>query len=222
MGTLYIVATPIGNLQDITFRALEILKTVDFVACEDTRQTLKLLNHYQLKKKLISYFQPKEKKKIPLLLKKLEQGNDIALVSDAGTPGLSDPGFPLIRAALDRGIEVVPIPGPSALTAALPPSGLPAHRFVFLGFPPVKKTACRKLLSSLQDESGTLVFYIPLRKVPGFLKLTQEILGEREAVLAREMTKIHEEFIRGTVSEVLTKLETITMKGEGTLLIRGC
>jgi 16S rRNA (cytidine1402-2'-O)-methyltransferase len=220
-GTLYIVATPIGNLKDMTLRAIEILKKADFIACEDTRQTLKLLNTYDLKKKLISYFQPREKEKIPLILKKMEENRSVALVSDAGTPGLSDPGFPLIRAALDRNIPVVPIPGPSAVAAALPASGLPAHRFLFLGFPPVKKTASRKLLASVQDEPGTLIFYIPVRKIEKFLKLIQDVLGERDIVIARELTKIHEEFIRGSISEVLDRLPSVTLKGEATLLIRG-
>ncbi len=220
-GTLYVVATPIGNLQDITLRAIRVLKDADFIACEDTRHTLKLLNHLELKKKLISYFHPREKEKIPIIIKKLREGHDVALVSDAGTPGLSDPGFPLIREALSQGTRIVPIPGVSALTAALPVSGLPAHRFLFLGFPPVKKTSVRKLLVSLQDEPGTLIFYIPVRKATGFLELAREELGEREAVLAREITKIHEEYIRGRISEVLDKLQTTTLKGEATLLIRG-
>ncbi|MFO7865997.1 MAG: 16S rRNA (cytidine(1402)-2'-O)-methyltransferase [Candidatus Aminicenantes bacterium] len=220
-GTLYVVATPIGNLQDITLRAIRVLKDVDFIACEDTRHTLKLLNHLELKKKLISYFHPREKEKIPIILKKLREGLDVALVSDAGTPGLSDPGFPLIRKALSQDTRIVPVPGVSALTAALPVSGLPAHRFLFLGFPPVKKTSVRKLLVSLQNEPGTLIFYIPVRKATGFLELAREALGEREAVLAREITKIHEEYIRGCISEVLGKLQTTTLKGEATLLIRG-
>jgi 16S rRNA (cytidine1402-2'-O)-methyltransferase len=220
-GTLYVVATPIGNLKDITLRALDILKNVDFIACEDTRHTLKLLNFFELKKKLISYFQPREKEKIPHILKKLEKGHDIALVSDAGTPGLSDPGFPLIRDALEQGILIVPIPGASALTSALPVSGLPAHRFLFLGFPPVKKTASRKLLNSVREEPGTLIFYIPVRKINSFLELSHEILGDRDVVLAREMTKIYEEFIRGRTTDVLTRLSSKTLKGEATLLIRG-
>lgn len=221
MGTLYVVATPIGNLQDITLRALDIIKKVDFVACEDTRQTLKLLNSFQLKKKLISYFQPREKEKIPIILKKLDEGFDVALVSDAGTPGLSDPGFPLIREALKQGIRIVPIPGASALAAALPISGLPTHRFLFLGFPPLKKTAARKLLTSVKDEPGTLIFYIPVRKIESFLELIMEILGDRDVVIAREMTKIYEEFIRGRITDVLSRISTLTVKGEATLLIHG-
>ncbi len=220
-GILYLVATPIGNLEDLTFRALNTLKEVDALACEDTRETLKLLNHYHIKKRLISYYHPKEKQKIPLIINLLKEGKNIALVSDAGTPGLSDPGYPLIQEALKHSIKIVPIPGPSAATAALPASGLPTHRFLFLGFPPVKKTATRKLLLSLKDEPSTLIFYIPTRKIPGFLELIDESLGLRSIVIAREMTKIYEQFIRGTSKEILEKIKSLTFKGETTLLIEG-
>jgi 16S rRNA (cytidine1402-2'-O)-methyltransferase len=220
-GILYLVATPIGNLEDLTFRALNTLKEVDALACEDTRETLKLLNHYHIKKRLISYYHPKEKQKIPLIINLLKEGKNIALVSDAGTPGLSDPGYPLIQEALKHSIKIVPIPGPSAATAALPASGLPTHRFLFLGFPPVKKTATRKLLLSLKDEPSTLIFYIPTRKIPGFLELIDESLGLRSIVIAREMTKIYEQFIRGTSKEILEKIKSLTLKGETTLLIEG-
>ena len=220
-GILYLVGTPIGNLEDLTFRALNTLKEVDAVACEDTRVTLKLLRHYHIRKRLISYYHPKEKQKIPLILSLLKEGKNIALVSDAGTPGLSDPGYPLIQEALKHKITIVPIPGPSALTAALPASGLPTHRFLFLGFPPVKKTAARKLLLSLKDEPSTLVFYIPTRKIPGFLELINGSMGLRNIVIAREMTKLYEQFIRGTSKELLEKINTLTLKGEATLLIEG-
>jgi len=220
-GILYVVATPIGNLDDLTLRALNVLKSADAVACEDTRETLKLLNHYHIKKRLISYFHPKEKQKLPLIISLLNKGKNIALVSDAGTPGLSDPGFPLIREALNHKIKIVPIPGPSAVTAALPVSGLPTHRFLFLGFPPVKKTAIRKLLTSLKDEPSTLVFYLPTRKIPNFLKYINDVLGAREIVIAREMTKVYEQFIRGTSEEILDNIDSLTLKGETTLLIQG-
>jgi len=220
-GILYVIATPIGNLEDLTFRALRILKNVHAIACEDTRETLKLLNHYQIKKRLISYFHPKEKQKIPLILSLLRKGKNVALVSDAGTPGLSDPGFPLIREALKNKIEIVPIPGPCAVTAALPVSGLPTHRFLFLGFPPVKKTAAKKLLTSLKDEPSTLVFYMPTRKIPNFLKQINDVLGPRKIVIAREMTKVYEQFIRGTSQEILDQIDSLTLKGETTLLIEG-
>lgn len=220
-GELFIVATPIGHLKDITFRALEVLKTVDLIACEDTRRTLKLLNHYGLKKPLISYFHPREKQKIPFLLQKLKEGRKIALVSDAGTPGLSDPGFPLIREALQAGIKITPVPGPSAITAALAASGLPTHRFLFLGFPPPKKEGTRKLLREVAAEPGTLVFFLPGRRLEKFLALVKEIMGNREIVIAREISKIHEEFIRGQVEEILSQVDRYSFKGEMTLLIRG-
>ena len=220
-GRLFIVATPIGNLEDLTFRALRILGQVSWIACEDTRQTLKLLNKYELKKRLISYYHPKEKQQIPKIIRLLNEGQDVALVSDAGTPGLSDPGYPLIKEALNQGMKIIPIPGASALTSALAGSGLPTHRILFIGFPPPKKEATKKLLISLKEEKGTLVFYLPLRRLASFLKMAEELLGERQVVIAREMTKLHEEFIRGTTSELKRALEERRLKGEATLLIEG-
>jgi 16S rRNA (cytidine1402-2'-O)-methyltransferase len=220
-GTLYIVATPIGNLEDITFRALRILKDVAAIACEDTRQTVKLLNRFEFKKELISYFQPQEARKIPLILDILKKGKDVALVSDAGTPGISDPGFRLVREALREGIKVVPVPGPTAVAAALCASGLPTHRYLFAGFPPPKKEALRKTLAALKDESATLIFYLPTRKAPEFLSALREALGDRDIVIARELTKIHEEFIRGTASELIDALGNRTLKGEMTVLVGG-
>jgi len=219
LGKLYIVATPIGNLEDLTFRALKILEEVNHIACEDTRRTRKLLTRYNLKKNLISYFQPKEKQKIPQIIDILKGGKDVALVSDAGTPGISDPGFPLIKEAIIHGINIIPIPGASALTAALSAAGLPTQRVVFIGFPPPKKTAMKKLLQSLIDEAGTFVFYIPPRKLVVFCQLIQEILGERPVVIARELTKIHEEFLRGTPAELVPLLENKTVRGEATVLV---
>jgi 16S rRNA (cytidine1402-2'-O)-methyltransferase len=175
-GNLFIVATPIGNLEDLSFRALRILGEVDIIACEDTRQTKKLLNKYNLKKRLISYFQPKERQKIPFLISLLKEGKDVALVSDAGTPGLSDPGYRLIREAIREEIQLIPIPGASALTAALTASGLPTHRFLFIGFPPAKKEKTRKLLKSLKNEESTLVFYVPSRKILFFLEVIKEAI----------------------------------------------
>jgi len=220
-GSLYVVATPIGNLDDLTFRALRILKEVAVIACEDTRQTLKLLNKYKIKKKLLSYYQPKENQKIPLIMDVLKEGKDVALVSDSGTPGLSDPGYRLIREAIREGIKVVPIPGASALTAALSASGLPSHRFLFIGFPPRRQEAIKKLLLSLRNVDGTLVFYLPTRKIANFLKLIEEIMGKRLVVIAREMTKVFEEFIRGEPGELAEKLEKNKLKGETTLLVEG-
>jgi len=218
-GILYVVATPIGNLEDLTFRALNTLESVQFIACEDTRQTKKILTAYNLKKELFSDYQPKERQRIPRIISRLKRGEDVALVSDAGTPGISDPGFPLIREAINQGIRVVPIPGASAATAALSAAGLPTHRFLFLGFPPPKRAATKKLLLSLKDETGTLVFYLPPRKLPVFLVLIQETLGERQIVFAREISKIYEEFIRGTPKELILSLEKISDKGEATILI---
>ncbi len=220
-GKLYIVATPIGNLEDLTFRALRIFENVPFIACEDTRQTIKLLNRYNLKKRLLSYYHPRENLKIPKIIRLLKEGKDVALVSDAGTPGLSDPGYPLIREAINEGIDVIPLPGASALTAALSASGLPTHKFLFIGFPPPKREATRKLLHSLKEEKGTLVFYLPTRKIFLFLNLLLETLGNRQVVIARELTKIHEEFIRGKAEELLEMMEEKRLKGEATVLIEG-
>ncbi len=220
-GRLFVVGTPIGNLEDITLRALRVLGEVAAVACEDTRQTIKLLNRYGIKKPLISYFHPREGQRIPEIIRLLEGGGDVALVSDAGTPGISDPGFPLIREALKKGLEVVPIPGPSAVTAALSAAGLPTHRFLFAGFPPPKDAAVRRLLEGLAKEEATLVFYLPTRRLAEFLSAIGEVLGDRRVVVARELTKIHEEFLRGTASELSASFEERTPKGEATVLVEG-
>jgi 16S rRNA (cytidine1402-2'-O)-methyltransferase len=220
-GRLFVIGTPIGNLEDITLRALRILKEVEAIACEDTRRTIKLLNAYGLKKRLISYFHPRENQKLPEILAILSRGQDVALVSDAGTPGISDPGFPLIKEAIGQGIQVIPIPGPSALTAALSVSGLPTHRVVFAGFPPAKKGSLKNFISGLSEEEGTLVFFLPMRKIKDFVKIAREVLGPRKAVLARELTKIHEEFIRGSLDNLLTSLSGENFRGEATILIEG-
>ena len=220
-GILYVVATPIGNLEDLTFRALKVLNSVSFIACEDTRQTIKLLNRYKIKKKLISYFHPQEQRKKTFILNHLLEGKDIALVSDAGTPGISDPGYPLIKDAVKKNIKVVPIPGASAVTAALSAAALPTHRFLFLGFPPPKKNASKKLLDTVKQETGTLIFYLPARKIQLFLTQIRETLGEREVVIAREITKVYENFLRGTPSELIPVSDTISQKGEVTVLISG-
>lgn len=220
-GKLYVVATPIGNLDDLTFRALNILREADYIACEDTRHTRKLLARYELRKKLVSYFEPREKQKIPRIMDMLQAGKSVALVSDAGTPGVSDPGFPLIREAIQAGYAVVPIPGVSAVTAALSAAGLPTDRFLFLGFPPPKKQAALNLLATLSQEKATLVFYLPARKLLTFLDIITAALGERQVVIAREMTKLHEEFLRGSPAELRRIWETKTPKGEVTLLIGG-
>ncbi|NIM59547.1 MAG: 16S rRNA (cytidine(1402)-2'-O)-methyltransferase [Candidatus Aminicenantes bacterium] len=220
-GSLYIVATPIGNLEDLTLRALRVLGEVSIIACEDTRQTKKLLNKYNIKKRLISYYQPREGQKIPQIISILKKGDDVALVTDSGTPGISDPGYPLIREAITQGIKIIPIPGPAAITAALSAAGLPTHRFLFLGFLPPKKEATKKLLDSLKNEKATLVFYLPTRRLLPFIDLVRATIGNRQIVIAREMTKIYEEFLRGTTEELLKKLEGKKLKGEATILIQG-
>jgi len=220
-GILYVVATPIGNLEDLTFRALRILEDVSFIACEDTRQTRKLLTKYNIKKSLISYYHPRESQKTPQIISQLKKGKDVALVTDSGTPGISDPGYPLIREAIGQGIQITPVPGASALTVALSASGLPTHRFLFLGFPSPKKVATKKLLFSLKNEKSTLVFYLPTRRLFSFLETALETLGNRQVVIARELTKVHEEFIRGTVRELANSLKKRELKGEATVLIQG-
>jgi 16S rRNA (cytidine1402-2'-O)-methyltransferase len=220
-GRLFVVATPIGNLEDVTLRALRVLGEVEAVACEDTRQTLKLLNRYGIRKRLISYFHPREGRKVPEIVALLKSGKDVALVSDAGTPGISDPGFPLIREALKEGLPVVPIPGPSAAAAALSAAGLPTHRFLFAGFPPPKNAGLRKCLRKLKDEEATLVFYLPTRRVAEFLEAVVSELGDRRIVLARELTKVHEEFLRGTAAGLLGDLGSRSLKGEATVLVEG-
>ena len=219
--SLFVVATPIGNLEDLSFRAVRVLNEVEAIACEDTRQTLKLLSRYNIHKKLISYYQPKEAQRIPGILSLLEDGKDVALVSDSGTPGISDPGFRLIREAIKRGIKIVPVPGPSALIAALSASGLPTHRFLFVGFPPPKKEKTRKWLLSLKEEEATLIFYLPTRRLSDFLGLVEDALGNRNIVIAREISKIHEDFIRGDVHQLSEKSAMITPKGEAVVLVQG-
>ncbi len=220
-GRLYVVGTPIGNLEDITFRAVRVLGEVAAIACEDTRQTVKILNRYGLKKPLISYFHPREGQRIPEIIRLLKEGKDVALVSDAGTPGISDPGFPLIREALREGVAVVPVPGPAAVTTALSAAGLPTHRFLFLGFPPPRSTGLRKLLAARIDEEATLVFYLPTRRIPEFLEAVREVLGDRRVVVARELTKVYEEFLRGTVTELAAAIGSRALKGEATVLVEG-
>ena len=220
-GTLYIVATPIGNLEDMTFRAVEVLRRAGIIACEDTRQTLKLVTRFGLRARLISYYQPREGQRVPLILGLLKEGRDVALVSDSGTPGISDPGFRLIREAIREGVRIVPVPGPSAVIAALSASGLATHRFLFLGFPPPKRDKLRRFLEPLRSEEGTMVFYLPARKVGAFLEQATEAFGSRETVIARELTKIHEEFLRGPADEIRDRLRGLDLKGEAVVLIAG-
>ena len=201
-GTLYLVATPIGNLADITHRALQVLKDVDLIACEDTRHTHKLLQHYGITTKTISYHEHNEQQRTTHLIDLLKQGSDVAVVSDAGTPAISDPGFRLVRAAIENDVAVVPVPGPSALISALVAAGLPTDEFFFAGFLPPRTNARRTRLGELKTVPGTLIFYEAPHRLAGTLKDAYEILGEREAVVARELTKLHEEIKRGRLSEL--------------------
>jgi len=220
-GTLYIVATPIGNLEDITLRAVRVLKEVDLIAAEDTRHTKKLLSHYRIDTPLTSYHEHNEKTKAPALTARLERGESVALVSDAGTPTLSDPGYRLVREAIEAGINIVPVPGASALTALLSAGGLPTDRFVFEGFLSAKKQERRERLRRLQEETRTLVFYEAPHRLKGTLQDLRDLLGDREVVLGREITKVYEEIIRGRISGVIVQTELKKWRGEITLLVRG-
>ena len=218
-GCLYLVATPIGNLEDISLRALRVLKEADLIACEDTRQTIKLLSHYGVHKQLESYHEHNEMTRAPELVIELEQGARIALVSDAGMPVISDPGHRLVTLCLRHGIPVVPVPGASAMVAALAASGLATEEFVFLGFLPARPGERRKAMRALTGEPRTLVLYEAPHRIVDTLEDALEILGDRHAVLAREVTKIHEEFLRGHLSELLARLAKKPARGEITLII---
>jgi 16S rRNA (cytidine1402-2'-O)-methyltransferase len=219
-GTLYIVSTPIGNLEDITLRALRVLREADLIACEDTRQSRKLLDHYSISKPTVSYHDHNEAERTGELIGKLEGGANIALVSDAGTPLISDPGYRLVSAAAEAGIAVVPIPGPSATVAALAASGLPTDSFRFCGFLPPKSTQRRKLIEELKSETATLIFYDAPHRVLDSLDDIAALMGRRPVVVARELTKIHEEFLRGTAAEVHARLaDRPVVRGEITILI---
>lgn len=219
-GTLYLVATPIGNLADITHRALQVLSDVDLIACEDTRHTHKLLNHYGISTKTISYHEHNEQQRSAELIDRLKQGTNIAVVSDAGTPSISDPGFRLVRAAIEKEIVVVPVPGPSALITALIAAGLPTDEFFFAGFLPSRTNARRARLTELQSIPGTLIFYEAPHRLATTLADAYEILGEREAVVARELTKLHEEIRRGLLSKLAADYtEKTDIRGEIVVLI---
>ena len=220
-GTLYIVSTPIGNREDITLRGLRILKEVDLIAAEDTRHTGLLLRHFGIQTPLTSYFEGNELRKKEFILSKLTQGERVALVSDAGTPGISDPGFRLIRTAIEHEIPIVPVPGASAVIAALSVSGLPTDAFVFRGFLPHKTKKRRDLLEELADVRETLIFYESPHRISETLKDIYEVLGDRKIVLTRELTKIYEEVLRGKVSEIRLQIGERKLKGEITLVISG-
>jgi 16S rRNA (cytidine1402-2'-O)-methyltransferase len=221
-GTLYVVGTPIGNLEDMTFRAVQTLQNVDLIAAEDTRHTGKLLHHFQIKTPQVSYHEHNRSSRIPELVQKLLDGNTIALVSDAGMPGISDPGYELVKACVDAGIKVVPIPGASAAVTALSAGGLPTDKFVFEGFLPPKTNQRCQRLEFLNTESRTIIFYESPHRLRATLQDLAEILGAgRQIVLARELTKFYEEFWRGTVEEACRHYQEREPQGEYTILVGG-
>ncbi len=219
LGNLYLVATPIGNLEDITLRAIKVLSDVDIIAAEDTRQTLKLLNHLDIKKPLISYYKETEKIKSDIIINKLHEGKNIAIVSDAGTPAISDPGEEIVRKCIEEKIKVIPIPGACAFVNALICSGFSTREFVFIGFLSSNKKDKKNKLDEIKKEYKTLIFYEAPHRMKNTLEIMKEILGDRKIVLAREITKIHEEFIRGKISEILEREQEI--KGEFVILVEG-
>lgn len=218
-GILYLVATPIGNLEDITFRAIKILEEVDLIAAEDTRQTLKLLNHYKINKPLISYHRHNEDIKVDGLIKDLKEGKNIALVSDAGTPVISDPGEVIVKNAIKENIKIIPIPGACALINALITSGLDTREFSFYGFLPINKKLRKDKLEEIKKENKTIILYEAPHKLNNTLVDLEKIIEDRQVVIARELTKIHEEFIRGTVKEIMEKYPE--PRGEHIILIQG-
>ena len=218
-GNLYLVATPIGNLEDITLRALKILKEVDLIAAEDTRNTLKLLNHFGISKPLISYHRHNEEIKCDNLITKLQDGENIAIVSDAGTPGISDPGEIIVKKAIENNIKIIPIPGACAAINALICSGLDTRQFTFLGFLPLNKKLRKEKLEEIKNKKDTVILYEAPHKLKNTLQDLQNILDNRQVVLARELTKIHEEFIYGTIDEIIEKADNL--KGEMIILIEG-
>jgi 16S rRNA (cytidine1402-2'-O)-methyltransferase len=220
-GVLYIVATPIGNLEDITLRALRVLKEVDLIAAEDTRHTRHLLDHYGIKTALTSYHEHNERARAQNLVERLLRGDSIALVSDAGTPAISDPGYRLVVAALLAGIQVTPIPGAAALAAVISASGLPSDRFVFEGFLSAKKQEKKKKLQKLQSEVRTLIFYEAPHRLKESLQDLLQVFGDRQIVVAREVTKVHEEFLRGTINAVSEQIANREVKGEITIVVQG-
>lgn len=220
-GLLYIVSTPIGNLEDITLRALRMLKEVDLIAAEDTRHTRKLLTHYNISRPMISYWGAKEKVKSEEIINRLKEGMDIALVTDAGTPGISDPGAVVIRRAIEEGFEVIPIPGPSAFTAALSVSGLDTKNFLFYGFLKPKKSQRISMLQSLKHYRETLIFYEAPHRILDSLQDMLDVLGDRQCCVCHEITKLNEEFYRGTLSDVIERLAEGTIAGEYVVVVEG-
>ncbi len=222
-GCLYIVATPMGNLEDITYRAVEVLRGVDIIACEDTRHSRRLLSRYGISAELLSYHEHNEQTAAARITGQLAEGSSVALITDAGTPGISDPGYRLTRLAAEQDMTVVPVPGPSSLTAALSVAGLPTDSFFFSGFLPQKQKAAQDALSSLKELGSTLVFFSPARKLVGVLEMAAAILGNRRAAVCREMTKLYEEVVRGTLTELADTFAArgVEIKGEVVLVIEG-
>ena len=218
---LYVVATPIGNLEDITLRALRVLREVDVIAAEDTRHTRKLLDRHDIHTPLTSYHEHNERTKAATLVRRLEAGESVALVSDAGTPAISDPGYRLVRAATENGVPVTPVPGVSAATAALSVCGLATDRFVFEGFLPAKRHRRKETLRELQDDDRTLVFYEAPHRIRESLADMHEILGDRAVAVGRELTKVHEELLRGTLSQVVAELGGPARRGEFVVVVAG-
>ena len=221
-GDLYVVTTPIGNMEDITIRALKTLGRVDLVAAEDTRHTGRLLSYHGIKNNLISYHEHNEKARTPILIHRLKAGSSVALVTNAGTPAVSDPGYRLVKAAIAGGIRVIPVPGVSALVTAISAAGLPTNSFIFAGFPARKKSKRMEQLKTLADENKTLIFYESPERILILMEEIINVMGDRYCVLCREMTKLHEEFLRGILSEIMDTLrQRSAVKGECTLLVKG-
>jgi 16S rRNA (cytidine1402-2'-O)-methyltransferase len=220
-GFLYIVPTPIGNLEDMTFRAVRVLKEVDLIAAEDTRHTQVLLKHYGISTSVVSYHEHNERSKARDLIECIEEGKNIALLCDAGTPTVSDPGYRLVGEAIRAGVQVVPLPGPSAVITALSAAALPTDRFVFEGFLPAKKNQRRSRLEALKLDTRTLVFYEAPHRLKETLVDMQEIFGDRDVAIGREISKVHEEFLRGATGKVLQRLEQQSVRGEITLVVHG-
>ena len=218
-GRIYLVATPIGNLKDITYRAIEVLKSVDVIAAEDTRQTLKLLNHYGISKPLISYHRHNEDVKKEIIIDKVNNGQDIAIVTDAGTPGISDPGEEVVYEAIKNNIEVIPIPGACALINAIISSGLPTKEFSFYAFLPLNKKLRKEKFEEIKEDKKTIIIYEAHHRIIDTLKEIEEVLGNRKIVVAKEITKIHESFYRGNVEDVIEKIGI--PKGEYIIIIEG-
>lgn len=220
-GTLYIVSTPVGNLEDITLRAIRILGEVDIIAAEDTRHSVKLLNHLGIRKPMISYWREKEQVRSDEIIKRLHAGQSIALISDAGTPGISDPGAVLIKRAIEENIQILSIPGPSAFVAALSVSGLPTDQFTFMGFLPSRTAQRQKFLREVYLEQRTLIFYEAPHRIVDTLLDVSHIFGERKAALIKEITKFHEDVVRGSITEIIEEVQKTTIAGEYVIIVEG-